>query len=78
MTLSELAELRHEQMRWPGPAVSKLTPESFVFSFEPGGGIPPHPDNISHVFAKVRTRPRSRRTSTCTRCGTSMPPRSTR
>ncbi len=27
-----------------------------MFSFEPGGEIPPHPDNISHVFAKVRTK----------------------
>ena len=56
VTLSELAELRHEQDSLARSCGLKLTPDSFVFSFEPGGEIPPHPDNISHVFAKVRTK----------------------
>jgi integrase len=56
VTLSELAELRLEQDALARSCGLKLTPESFVFSFEPGGGIPPHPDTISHVFAKVRTK----------------------
>lgn len=33
-----------------------LEPESFVFSSEPGGLTPPHPDVMSHTFATVRTR----------------------
>lgn len=33
-----------------------LEPESFLFSSEPGGLIPPHPDAISHIFASVRTK----------------------
>jgi len=33
-----------------------LEPESFVFSSEPGGLTPPHPDVMSHTFAAVRTR----------------------
>ena len=30
--------------------------ESFVFSLEPGGTTPPHPDVISHAFASLRDR----------------------
>jgi integrase len=56
VTLSELAELRREQDALARSCGLKLTPDSFVFSFEPGGEIPPHPDNMSHVFAKVRTK----------------------
>jgi integrase len=33
-----------------------LEPESFLFSSEPGGMIPPHPDAMSHTFATVRTK----------------------
>ena len=55
VTLAELAELRREQEAMARVCDLKLAPESFVFSFEPGGKIPPHPDTISHVFAKVRT-----------------------
>jgi integrase len=56
VTLSELAELRREQNSLARSCGLTLTPESFVFSFEPGGEVPPHPDNVSHVFAKVRTK----------------------
>jgi integrase len=56
VTLSELAGLRKEQEALATSCDLELAPESFVFSFEPGGGTPPHPDNISHLFAKVRTR----------------------
>lgn len=55
-TLSELAELRREQEALARSCDLRLTPESFAFSFEPGGEIPPHPDNISHVFARVRSK----------------------
>jgi integrase len=33
-----------------------LEPESFLFSSEPGGLTPPHPDVMSHTFATVRTK----------------------
>jgi len=33
-----------------------LEPESFLFSSEPGGLVPPHPDAMSHTFAAVRTK----------------------
>jgi integrase len=33
-----------------------LEPESFLFSSEPGGLTPPHPDAMSHTFATVRTK----------------------
>jgi integrase len=32
----------------------ELGDDGFVFSFEPGGETPPHPDAMSHIFAKVR------------------------
>jgi len=31
-------------------------PEAFLFSSEPGGQVPPHPDVMSHTFATVRAR----------------------
>jgi len=33
-----------------------LEPESFLFSSEPGGLVPPHPDAMSHTFATVRSK----------------------
>jgi len=33
-----------------------LEPESFLFSSEPGGLVPPHPDSMSHTFSTVRTK----------------------
>jgi len=33
-----------------------LRPEAFLFSSEPGGLGPPHPDAMSHTFATVRTK----------------------
>lgn len=31
----------------------KMSGDSFVFSFEPGGEVPPHPDTISHGFKRA-------------------------
>jgi integrase len=56
VTLTEIAALRREQEELAETCGLKLSPESFVFSFEPGGAVPPHPDNISHAFAKIRTK----------------------
>jgi len=33
-----------------------LTPNSFMFSFNPGGIAPPYPDSMSHAFSKLRTK----------------------
>jgi integrase len=33
-----------------------LGPEAFLFSSEPGGLVPPHPDAVSHTFAIVRDK----------------------
>jgi integrase len=56
VTLTEIAALRGEQGKLAEACGLKLSPESFVFSFEPGGEVPPHPDSISHAFAKIRTK----------------------
>ena len=33
-----------------------VEPETFLFSSEPGGLAPPHPDAMSHTFAAVRSK----------------------
>ncbi len=53
-TLKRLEQLRAVQKRLAVDAGTELGPASFVFSAEPGGGSPPHPDSISHAFAKAR------------------------
>jgi integrase len=51
----ELVGLRQVQESLAENAGVVLGPDAFVFSFEPGGKAPPHPDSISHAFTKVRT-----------------------
>jgi integrase len=53
-TLSELDELRNEQMRLAVDAGATLIEDGFVFSAEPGGATPPYPDTISRAFTKAR------------------------
>lgn len=53
-TLQELMELRGVQQDLARIAEKSLSSDSFVFSFEAGGGIPPYPDTISHAFIRVR------------------------
>jgi hypothetical protein len=55
-TLAELEELRRVQASLATSRGLVLHERSFVFSFEPGGGVPPHPDTMSHAFARVRRR----------------------
>ncbi len=55
-TLMEIAGLRREQEALAASCGLEITPESFIFSFEPGGVPPPHPDYVSHSFAKIRTK----------------------
>ncbi len=53
-TLAEIIDLHHQQELLAHTCGLPLSSESFVFSFEPGGLTPPHPDNVSHAFAKIR------------------------
>ena len=53
-TLQLLEQLRTEQLRLASDSGTTLLATSFVFSSEPGGSAPPHPDTISHSFTKIR------------------------
>jgi integrase len=53
-TLSMLRDLRKCQKELAEACEASLIDDSFVFAFEPGGLIPPHPDGMSHAFARVR------------------------
>jgi len=53
-TLTQLASLHEEQDKLAQRCDVPLPEGSFVFSFEPGGSAPPHPDTMSHAFAEVR------------------------
>jgi integrase len=55
-TLDELLRLRKIQEDLAQAADMTLDADAFVFSFEPGGLAPPHPDSISHGFMKARAR----------------------
>ncbi len=53
-TVRELQCLRDEQIGLASACQLGLEPEAFVFSFEPGGTSPPHPDYMSHQFSRLR------------------------
>jgi integrase len=53
-TASILRRLRLAQRSLAMACGLPLEPESLLFSSEPGGLIPPHPDAMSHTFATVR------------------------
>ncbi len=55
-TLGEFLRLREIQENLAQHADIALDADAFVFSFEPGGLAPPHPDSISHGFMKARAR----------------------
>lgn len=55
-TVSAIRELQLEQKRLAISAGLSIGPRSFVFSFEPGGEIPPYPDSYSHALTRLRTR----------------------
>ena len=55
-TFEELAALRSVQEKLAGACGVGIRPESFVFSFEPGGSVPPHPDSMSHAFSRIRKK----------------------
>jgi integrase len=55
-TLELLERLRHVQLDLAAACGVELSPLGFIFSFEPGGDLPPYPDVMSHGFSKIRTR----------------------
>jgi integrase len=55
-TMRVLQALHAEQERLAYGSGESLRPDSFVFSFEPGGNVPPYPDSFSHALARLRTK----------------------
>jgi len=53
-TLEALRRLRKVQEELASVCERSLSPEGFVFSVEPGGEQPPHPDSMSHAFSRAR------------------------
>ena len=53
-TLAILKELRSSQIQLAELCDVPFAEDGFVFSTEPGGGLPPHPEAMSHTFIKVR------------------------
>jgi integrase len=53
-TIAVLRQLRKSQAQFAKACSVPLDEEGFAFSFEPGGGVPPHPDTMTQLFAKVR------------------------
>jgi integrase len=49
-----LEALRAEQVELASGCGISLEPDGFIFSFGPGGTVPPHPDAMSHAFTRVR------------------------
>jgi len=55
-TFLELNGLRVEQVDLAETCGLELGSDAFVFSTEPGGMLPPHPEAMTHAFAKLRSR----------------------
>ena len=55
-TVSILKRLQLAQRSLAVACGLTLEPEAFLFSSEPGGFLPPHPDAMSHTFATVREK----------------------
>ncbi len=55
-TLSALRDLRAEVEDIARKCEVSLVPDAFVFSTDPTGATPPHPDSMSHAFAVIRMR----------------------
>ena len=53
-TIVALAELRLAQCELAAVCDVSVRDDGFVFSMEPGGITPLHPDSLSHAFAKAR------------------------
>jgi integrase len=55
-TLAEIENLWKLQLDLAESCEVEVEHDAFVFSFEPGGQSPPHPDAMSHGFARARRR----------------------
>ena len=55
-TLDALRARRSEQRVLDAQCGIELAEGGFVFSTEPGGDVPPHPEAMTHAFIKVRER----------------------
>lgn len=55
-TVEQLRHLRDHQVELAKAAEVEVAGDSFVFSYEPGGQIPPYPDTLSHAFSALRDR----------------------
>jgi integrase len=53
-TMKEIALLRDRQRDLAAACGVPVRSDAFVFSFEPGGQLPPYPDSFSHALARVR------------------------
>ena len=53
-TVRALESLRGRQLDLAAAADESLGDDAFVFSTDPGGTLPPHPDTMSHMFTRVR------------------------
>lgn len=55
-TIEMLQDLHAEQDRLARACGDAIGPESFLFSFTPGGSTPPYPDSFSHAMTRLRKR----------------------
>ena len=55
-TIAVLEALRTSQTQLAELCELALSEDGFVFSTEPGGETPPHPESMTHTFIKVRKR----------------------
>jgi integrase len=55
-TLDVLRELREHQHSLADVCEVPFSDNGFVFSYEPGGAVPPHPDSMSHSFSRIRAK----------------------
>jgi integrase len=53
-TLERLRDLRVGREAFAATCEVALTEDGFLFSADPDGSGPPHPDSMSHVFSRVR------------------------
>lgn len=55
-TIDQLRRLYDHQVELAIAAEVEVQGDSFVFSYEPGGQVPPYPDTLSHAFSSLRDR----------------------
>ena len=55
-TIDQLRRLQDHQVELAVASGAEVPGDSFVFSYEPGGQVPPYPDTLSHAFSALRDR----------------------